>query len=644
MNLIRIILVLLVLLPKSAHAQDWVGIGHLEAPVELQGSLLLTRDNGYDLDEVISGQYDAEFVAEPFDFETETYWGLIYLDVESTGTYYLSTIHAFNKQLGYLVSEDSVIYTSQTGYDFPLKERSWQRENATAHIMMRFDKPGRYKYYIKFVTTFKGYRQYRNMEKPQLYSEYLFDSYILGGHLIGGIYIGISVLAFFMNLIWFILTRNRVNLYFLLFVLSGFIYKTVTSGYITEWFFAENTIIPTQLRNIFPTFFGAFYILFCLEFIQAEKNFPKARKILLGILAVYVIQMPFFIYFQPILVHLVSRAIFDNVILIFLAVLVIMTFSKKYDYPRLQHTFFSVGVLIYFFGSLIFLVYYMFSLFPGIMIFKFYFSIMASLRETCLFIGTAYGFVHNEKLLAIENRTNARIKEQNRELEALNNKNQKILSLVTHDIKNPLFSLEIALNTLGEKGLKMEEFQKITSSLKNSVGNTSAMLENVLSWAKEQELDLKPRMEALLLTEVIDDSIELVKPLAEHKHIALHFTMDQDHTVLADEEMLKSIIRNLLTNAIKFSPENTRVDLSVSVQGDQVKISIKDGGIGLSPSQIQQILSHDNSSPQPVRSGRRSGLGLILVQDFIKKLNSELTITSQEGSGSEFAFFLEVAR
>lgn len=613
-------------------------------PLELAGFLPLLKDSTsyYEVGHFADGRLDSLFNEQAYDLTTETYWGLIRFHFQHEGLYYLSTINCFNRLEGFLFIGDSLVADIHTGYDFPLKKRSWQRAAATAHIPIQIPEKGHYRLLLKFTTYTSPLLQWRNLEQPQLYTDYQFDSYIFGGHLVGGVYIGITLLAFLLNLIWYSSTRNVIYLYFTLFVASGFIYKTATSGYLTEWLYPSFPIIAAYLRNIFPTLVYLFYALFCLEFIDARKNFRKADQVLKVMLRIYCILLPFFFFTAPIYIAIVLRGIFDNIIVIFLAVLVLSTFSKKYNYPKRQLTFFSMGVFVFFIGSLVFVVHYLFDIFQGNMFFKFYFSTVTSLRETFLLIGTAYGFLHNEKLLAIESKTNTKIKQQKVQLEKLYATNKKILSLVTHDIKNPLFSLQVTAEMLKNKEINEKEFEHIVEDLGQSMSHTSVMLENVLIWAKNQDTSLNAIMEPHNGTEIMLEAIELVKPIATTKSITLDINTPAEVWVICDREMASSILRNLLTNAIKFSGSGSRIEVSIAAGRHRATFLVRDFGIGMSSEQVDNIYALSQETRRGTANEKGTGLGLMLSQDFAKKMSSHLDIESQEKKGSSFSFSLEL--
>lgn len=625
-----------------------------DQPAELINHMPLLQDTlgTFSTKDILNGVHDDLFQVHRFDGRTNIYWGLFRVKVDEPGNFYFSTVHAFDTVAAYVLDESKIdsggvtLPLNMTGYQIPLRNRLKPKAYAQAVLPIRFSAPGTYKVYLKFAAYDPFLSRLRNLEKPQLYSERGFDKFINDAYLIGGLYLGIAALAFFINFVWFLETRKKLNFLFICFVSCGFIYKIATSGYTTEWFFPDDPLYTGWLRQIFPPLTTMFYVLFCLRYIQCKERFPKSYKIIMVLLVLYTISTPMIHalgQFMEVPVFMIS--LLSNVVVAYLSVVVVLSFLEYKREGVPQQLFFTLGVLVYFVGIIAFYIHYVLQLYPGSYFFKFYFSIISSVREVLLFLATAYGFMRSEKLLAIENEVNKRITKQKEELTLLNAKNQKILSLITHDLRNPLFNLECLLDMFKAKKISEEEFKTLVGELDNAVEGTTNLFENILLWAKGQQLTLTPKLETLHIDEMVNETETLMLPIAESKGIRIDTNYPVDTKVQADSEMLKSVLRNLLSNAIKFSNPGEEVRLSVEKRDKALQFIVKDKGVGMTEEVRAKLFELDKKSEKGTGNESGTGLGLILTREFLEKHGSSLHVDSTPGQGSKFSFELpEIAQ
>lgn len=239
---------------------------------------------------------------------------------------------------------------------------------------------------------------------------------------------------------------------------------------------------------------------------------------------------------------------------------------------------------------------------------------------------------------------NRLIEEQKASLENLIQTKDKFLSIIAHDLKNPFNSL------LGFADLAYNDFDEISDTekksylkvIKQSGQHIYALLDNLLSWSRAQSgrIDFYP--EPVSLTENIENAVELVRSSADNKQISLFSDFSGDVIVKADKNMLSTILRNLLTNAIKFTPNNGSVTVSSAINGKKVTVSVTDTGIGMTPEELDKLFKLDGglkNSGTANESG--TGLGLILCQEFMALHKSKIIAESQPGKGSTFSFTLD---
>jgi two-component system, sensor histidine kinase and response regulator len=242
-------------------------------------------------------------------------------------------------------------------------------------------------------------------------------------------------------------------------------------------------------------------------------------------------------------------------------------------------------------------------------------------------------------------RQKKKIEEQRRELQELNDEKDKFFSIIAHDLRSP-FSGFLGLTQLlvdEIPNMTMEEIQPIVLSLRNSATNVYGLLEDLLKWAKLQRgiIPFDPKIEKL--RPIVNESLAVVLEIAKNKEIEIVTVIPEDLIVFADSNLLQTIIRNLASNAVKFTPLGGKISLIADIFDDKmVKVSILDSGIGMDSELIRNLFRKDINSGRRGTSGEQgSGLGLIICKEFIEKHGGELHIESVEGKGSIFSFTLQ---
>jgi signal transduction histidine kinase len=226
------------------------------------------------------------------------------------------------------------------------------------------------------------------------------------------------------------------------------------------------------------------------------------------------------------------------------------------------------------------------------------------------------------------------------ELQKSNGFKSKLISIMSHDIRSPIAGIKGLLSLLQSNGLSPGEFKEFTKSLGSSVDRTMDLLDNLLSWSvlqlKEHELKLQP----VALSAVIEKVFLLVARQANEKNTNLINNIASDVTVLAEPVMIELVIRNLVTNAIKFT-ERGQITASVSVSATAVEIKIEDTGCGMPPDIAERLLNPKHRiSQNGTRAERGAGIGLMLCKEFIEKLDGTITFSTQLNLGT--TFFLSI--
>ena len=232
------------------------------------------------------------------------------------------------------------------------------------------------------------------------------------------------------------------------------------------------------------------------------------------------------------------------------------------------------------------------------------------------------------------------------ELENLNNTKDKFFSIIAHDLRNPFTGI-ISLSDLLENKLELEknesssEILKYIQMIKVSSKSAFNLLENLLHWAKSQTGSIKLNPQTILLKKTLNTSITLISGNAFRKNITIENNVPDDIRIFTDESLVSTILRNLLTNAIKFSYQNGIIVVSTKIKNDFLEISISDSGVGIDSSNIEKIFKIDSKFSKPgTENEKGTGLGLVLCKEFTELLGGKIWATSELGVGSTFTFSL----
>ena len=235
------------------------------------------------------------------------------------------------------------------------------------------------------------------------------------------------------------------------------------------------------------------------------------------------------------------------------------------------------------------------------------------------------------------------IQDQADQIIRINKTKDRLYSVIAHDIKSPFANISMLLSSIAEGYLQpgTEEYDEILQSLNTSTKETYALLENLLRWTRAQTGDLDCVPEKVSLQEIAGNIVRYLGPNAKKKDITLELLLEDELYCLADSMMLQSIIQNLVSNAIKFTPEGGTIIISGNLKDGRVRIAVKDTGVGIPEEKLDKLFSSDGHfTTVGTNNERGSGLGLLLVSDFVKRNKGSLQVESEAGKGTIFTIFL----
>jgi signal transduction histidine kinase len=253
-------------------------------------------------------------------------------------------------------------------------------------------------------------------------------------------------------------------------------------------------------------------------------------------------------------------------------------------------------------------------------------------------------FVSNQVAQVIERKKNSEaIQTYIEELRLLNQTKDKFFSIIAHDLKNPFITIlgfcDLLLSDFTE--LSVDEMLFFIQEMKNSANLNHNLLQNLLLWSRSQtgRLEFSPRK--LELLDIINENFLLLNKTSEKKQIRLHHEIPFALHVTADEDMLNTVLRNLLTNAIKFSNKGSIISVKAVANDNFVEICVADSGIGMDQKKIDNLFRLDAAhSTAGTENELGTGLGLILCKEFIEKNGGKIWVESEIGKGSKFNFSL----
>ena len=233
------------------------------------------------------------------------------------------------------------------------------------------------------------------------------------------------------------------------------------------------------------------------------------------------------------------------------------------------------------------------------------------------------------------------IEKQNAELKATLSNRDKMYSVIAHDLRSPMASIRMVLNLVVQSASVETvgpELYMLLDQANRESEEVHDLLDNLLKWTKSQTGRLNVVLQELDLNDIVPGVVEIFDVIAQTKHITLELKKtDAPLKVTADNDMLKTVLRNFMSNAVKFSPENSTIQIIMANEGDFARVSVKDQGVGIAADRLGSIF-HKGETTYGTGGEEGSGLGLQLCQDFARKNGGDCYVESVEGEGSTFSF------
>jgi PAS domain S-box-containing protein len=249
--------------------------------------------------------------------------------------------------------------------------------------------------------------------------------------------------------------------------------------------------------------------------------------------------------------------------------------------------------------------------------------------------------VLNVRDITERKKTEDELRESRKRLKELNSTKDRFFSILGHDLKNPINNI-LGLSDLMLEQLKngdLDSIEDYTRMINHSSKKAIDLLSNLLTWSRSQTGSISYQPETLNLNQLVDDTIDLLRDNATRKSIKLENRIPEGTELTADPVMMELIIRNLISNGIKFTKSNGNVIIGSKEQSDKTTIYIEDSGVGISKKARKKLFRPEyNYSTKGTQKEVGTGLGLLLCKEFVDMHGGKISVKSKEGEGSTFSF------
>ena len=230
---------------------------------------------------------------------------------------------------------------------------------------------------------------------------------------------------------------------------------------------------------------------------------------------------------------------------------------------------------------------------------------------------------------------------KNTELQNLNNTKNKFFSIISHDLKNPFQSI-LGLSEILAKEIEScssDEIVEFSQTIRNSSQHAYRLLENLLEWSQSQIGSISFNPETLNLHQIINEILRILASTSQAKNITIRSEIPESFQFIGDRHMISTILRNLVSNAIKYTYQSGEITITAIKKDDTIQITVKDNGMGLNSEYIEKLFKISEKTSVPgTENERGTGLGLVLCKEFIDKHSGTIWVESELEKGSTFSF------
>ena len=239
-----------------------------------------------------------------------------------------------------------------------------------------------------------------------------------------------------------------------------------------------------------------------------------------------------------------------------------------------------------------------------------------------------------------------KIRDRTAEIEKLNKTKEKFFSIISHDLRSPVTSVQSSMGLFrhyNQRG-ETQKIDELCSKVDNSINRLNDLLDNLLNWSLRQTNGIECHFERIHLKNFIDEVVEIYENNFLSKSLIFRTNIDSDIFIFGDHHTLATVFRNLFSNAIKFTPKEGTISISTQSTANSVVIILQDSGVGIDEQKLSSIFEFkERKATAGTEKERGTGLGLVLVQEFLSLNKGSIAIESQPQSGTLITITLPIA-
>jgi two-component system, sensor histidine kinase LadS len=579
-----------------------------------------------------------------FGFDRAAHWFYIDMRADSTDEFLLEVSFAPLDRIDLYYPTRNGYVRKTSGDAFPISSRDLEYQ----HPVFRFTLPEKEisRVYLRVEST-------SSIQFPVLiWRRSAFSNHAIHLQLFNGVFYGAMVVMMLYQLFLFLSTRDRVSLYYVFTLFAMMHIVSYHQGHSFLYSYPENPLINEYMAILTGPVFLLFSTWLTRAFLDLKKNQPVIDKLIVINISVNIIitlLMLFDIINVSYRVHHYAILIHSVLALVAAGVGIYRRFRPALYY-LLSWLTLLFAALVFAISNLGFLGGFLNTTTSALIV-----ACLVQMLLTSFALGNRWNNLVKENELSkeleikrkelerasLEEEVRLRTQEiqlQNIKLEEVNRIKDKLFSVVSHDIKGPLTSLQLALSLTKNDSIKQHEFRELAGSLEIRFKQTTEFIENLLQWAKLQLRGESFDPEEVNLSSLVKSTLQLLESDIHDKGIIVCDTVSEDIRAYVDRNMLRLIIKNLLVNAIKFSSRGGVISVAAESLDKMVSVSVRDTGTGIPRINRDKIFSLDTVTTPGTKEEKGTGLGLILCKEFVERNGGTIWFESEEAEGTVFTF------
>lgn len=493
-----------------------------------------------------------------------------------------------------------------------------------------------------------------------------------------GIFLGVIIVMALYNLFIFFSVKDVSFLYYVCSIVGVGLYFMFYYGFTLEFIWPHAAVWNVHSYGLIVPLTRITWVLFTKYYLHLNELLPRWNRGLNFLIYIYLIPIVLTIFtlitgqdFSSAIVNWIGTlGVIVLSMMLLMGILALRTGFRPARYFLIANIFFSVGLILFIFRETGFL--------PDTPITRYGGQLGIILQVVLFSLGLANRLNTAQKALAqqeiekeverkqlieqqkkqlevtvadrtadLQHRTEElkitihKLQESEKNLKDLNHIKDKFFSIISHDLRSPFTTLTSFLNILINFAdeFSKEEMEELAKRTQQSVKNLSSLLENLLQWAMSQMNQNQYQPHQIMLAKAIQETAHLLVVSAEEKKIDLQWEIAPELSVYTDYHMLSFIIRNLLINAIKYTPAQGKIQITAVHQGHWVNICIQDTGVGIPPEDLPKLFNaQEHFTRKGTQNEKGVGLGLMLCKEFVEKGGGKISVASQVNQGTTFCF------